>query len=178
MSVRKTILFTAFIGVLSISSTVFAVDGYKHLKFGMSIKSVIDSNICTLEEFDSGQRGVKYYGCDDFMFGGEVVEAGAFFINGKFLRFVIVPPIEVVTGLVKGLSKKYGRPSSSSTQEELEAVDTLPNREAFIAFDKNTIYLKLTSDKDFTQRAFLIYTSLSYDSLLVKNQQKSISDDL
>ncbi|SHN92767.1 hypothetical protein BHECKSOX_1369 [Bathymodiolus heckerae thiotrophic gill symbiont] len=131
-----------------------------------------------MQKLESGQAEVEYYGCDDFMFGGKAVEAGAFFIDGKFLRFAIVPSVDVAISLMEGLSKKYGSPSSSSTQKEFQSVDALPNREAFLAFDKNTVYLKLMSDENYVQSTILLYTSPSYDVLLLKNQQKSISSDL
>ena len=165
-------------GVMSIPQIANAVNGYKNLKFGMPKKEIISSNICTLQKLESGQVGVEYYGCDDFMFGGETVEAGIFFIDDEFLRFAILPSIDVALGLIKGLSQKYGSPSSSSTQKEFEAVDALPNREAFLAYDNNTVFLKLMSDENYIQSAILLYTSPSYDVLLLKNQQESMSDDL
>jgi hypothetical protein len=155
-----------------------AVDGYKNLKFGMTIQQILGSNICTLQENDSGQVGVEYYWCGDFRFGGESIEAGAFFIEGKFLRFVVVLSTNVVVGLSKGLADKYGQPSSSSTPQEFQAIDTQPNREAFMAFDNNTVYLKLMSDENYIQSAILLYTSPSYERLLLKNQKESVSNDL
>ncbi|MCP3943498.1 MAG: hypothetical protein GY710_18740 [Desulfobacteraceae bacterium] len=178
MKFRRFIFLSAFLGAMFIPQIATAVDGYKNLKFGMSIKQIIASNVCTLEKSESGQVGVEFYGCDDFMFGNEAVEAAVFFIDGKFLRFAIVPSVDVALSLVNGLAKKYGNPSSSSTQKEFEAIDTLPNREAFLAYDKNTIYLKLMSDENYIQSAILLYTSPDYDVLLLKNQQKSISNDL
>ncbi|MBD5771003.1 hypothetical protein [Marinomonas colpomeniae] len=178
MNFRSYIISSLILGVLFISQTATAVDGYKDLKFGMSAKQIVASNVCTLQKYESGQIGVEYYGCDDFMFGGEAVEAGAFFIDDKFLRFAIAPSVDVALSLANGLSEKYGSPSSSSTQKEFQAVDALPNREAFLAYDKNTVYLKLMSDENYTQSAILLYTSPSYDILLLKKQDKSISNDL
>jgi len=178
MKFRKYIFSSIFLGALFISQAATAVDGYKDLKFGMSIKQIVASNVCTLQKGESGQVGVESYGCDDFMFGGEAVEAAAFFIDGKFLRFVIIPSFDVTLSVINGLSKKYGTPSSSSTQKEFVAIDNLPNREAFLAYDKNTVYVKLMSDENYVQSALLLYTSPSYDVFLLKNQDKSISNDL
>jgi len=178
MKFRKFIFLSAFFCAISLSQIAAAVDGYKNLTFGMSKKQIITSNVCTLQKSESGLAGVEYYGCDDFMFGGEAVEAGALFIDGKFLRFVIVPSVDVALSLIKALSNKYGIPSSSSSQTEFQAIDTLPNREAFLAFDEDTVYLKLMSDENYSQSAILLYTSPSYDILLLENQQKSISNDL
>ena len=127
---------------------------------------------------NSGQVGVESLGCNDFKFGNRVVEAGAFFIDDKFLRFVIVPNIDDAMGIVKGLMKKYGNLSSSSTQKELQAVDSLPNQRAFLAFDSNTVIINLTSDENHIQTMLLVYTSPLYEVLLGKKQQQSVSDDL
>lgn len=178
MKVGKSICLAVLFSAMSMSQIAGAVDGYKDLKFGMSKKQIISSNVCTLEKLESGQVGVEFYGCDDFMFGGAAVEAGMFFIDDKFLRFYIAPSVDVAIGLMNGLSKKYGSPSSSSTQKEFEAVDALPNREAFLAYDENTVLLKLFSDENYIQSAILLYTSPSYEVLLLKNQQESMSDDL
>jgi len=157
---------------------VYAVDGYKQLKFGMSAQKILDSGICSLEEYGSGQPGVDYYGCDDFKFGGQEVEAGAFFIDGEFLRFGIMPSVEVALSMADGLINKYGNPSSSSSVAEFEAVDHYPNREAFLAFDNNTVYLKVMSGEDYSQSAILLYTSPLYDSKLMTLQKSLMSDDL
>ena len=178
MKIKTFFLVSAFLSSIFISPLVLAVDGYKNLKFGMTNQQILESNICTLQKYDSGQVGVEYYGCEDFRFGGKSIEAGAFFIEGKFLRFAVVPSTDVAVGLVKGLIDKYGQASSSSTPQEFQAIDTQPNREAFMAFDNNTVYLKLMSDENYIQSAILLYTSPSYDSLLLKNQKESVSNDL
>lgn len=161
-----------------ISTQSFAVDGYKSLKFGISQEKVLASNLCNFIPVNTGQIGVKGLSCFDFKFGGKTTEAVAFFINNKFLRFVIVPSIDVIEGLSQGLIKKYGAPSSMSTDKEFNAVDSSPNKEAFLAFDDNTIYLKIMSNQVNLQSALLIYTSPLYDILLSKNYQDSLKDDL
>ena len=176
--IRKNIYCFVFLITVFIVQSAIAAEGYKNLKFGMSKGEVLDDRICTLQEYESDQPGVESYFCDDLSFGGKTVEAGAFFINDEFLRFVIVPPVDVAIGLAKGLSEKYGSPSSSSSQKEFQAIDTLPNREAFIAFDGNTIFLKLMSNENYEQSALLIYTSKKYEVLLLENQKQSINNDL
>jgi hypothetical protein len=171
-------IFLLFLSLVIATSSAHAVEGYKELKFGISLNDVLESNICTLEENFSGQVGVQYYGCYDFPFSGTHVEAAAFFIDGKFLRFAIVPSIDIIQSLSAGLAKKYGPPSSMSTQAELQAVDKLPNRAAFIAFDSNTVYLRLMSDAYYSQTALLIYTDSRYDGSLMKKQKESMSSDL
>ncbi len=174
----KWILLITSILMLSPLNQSYAVDGYKDLKFGITKKQVSDSNICSFAEVNSDQVGVEFLSCDDFKFGNRVVEAGAFFINNQFLRFVIVPNVDDAMGIMQGLMKKYGNPSSSSTPKELQAVDSLPNQSAFIAFDSNTVIVRLMSDENHNQSMLLIYTSPQYDILLQNKQQQSVSDDL
>ncbi|MEJ1366293.1 MAG: hypothetical protein RPU42_14555 [Candidatus Sedimenticola sp. (ex Thyasira tokunagai)] len=178
MKMRKLLFISMFLGSVFMSPVVMAVDGYKGLKFGMTKEQVLESKLCTFEEQSTGQDGVVFYGCSDFIFGGEAVEAGAFFIGGKFLRFAIIPSLDVAVGLTQGLTDKYGPVSSASTKQEFNAVDTLPNRSAFLAFDKDTVYLKLSSDENYVQSALLLYTSPRFDALLFKGQKKAVSDDL
>lgn len=175
---NKLWLVAGFFGAITASPMALAVDGYQDLKFGMSQKQVLAKTQCSMQRHESGFAGVEYYGCGDFTFGGKLVEAGAFFIDDTFLRFVIVPPVDDAFGLMEALTNKFGRPSSSSTQAEFEAVDNHPNREAFLAFDQDTVYLRLMSDENYAQNIYLIYTSPQYEKLLVRNQKSSIMDDL
>ncbi|MHA2937998.1 hypothetical protein ACXJY6_06840 [Vibrio sp. RC27] len=178
MNLKKYALQSLILGITFLPQIAFAIDGYKSLKFGMSKQQVIASDICTLQKLESGQVGVEYYGCSNFNFGGKSVEAGVFFINNELLRVGIVPSVDIVEGVVASLSDKYGPPSSISTEEEFEAVDTLPNRQAFLGFDRDTIYLILESDENYTQSALLVYTSPKYDVLLLENQKNAINEDL
>lgn len=172
------LLIFVCLNMLFLPGTASAVDGYKNLKFGMSKQRVADAKVCSLYESDSGQVGVDSLECSDFEFGGSVVQAGLYFIEGELLRLAILVPADIAPGLIKGLTKKYGAPMTSSSQKEFEAIDVLPNRSAFIAFDKGTVVLKLMSHEDYSQSALLFYSSPRYDVLLVKKQQESIGADL
>ena len=175
MSFNKILIAIVF---SFIATQAFAIDGYKDLKFGITQKEVLASNLCSFESTNTGYDGVEGLGCSDFKFGNEITEAYALFINDQFLRFLIIPSVEVIEGLSSGLVKKYGAPSSSSTPKEFTAVDSSPNQEAFIAFDNNTIYLKIMSDETNLQSVILIYTSPRYDILLGQHQEKSLKNDL
>lgn len=164
--------------ILSIPLSISAVDGYKNLKFGMTKNQILQCNVCSFTEANSGQVGVEYLSCPDFAFGDSFVTAGAFFINNEFLRFMIIPSVDMVSSLASGLINKYGPVSAQSTQYELEAVDKYPNKSAFLAFDNNTVILKVISDQNYIQNVLLLYTSLKYDVLLLKGQKRSIGNDL
>jgi hypothetical protein len=172
----KTI-FILLLGLI-VSTNLFAVDGYKGLKFGITQKQVLAAKLCTFVPVNSGILGVDGLECNDFNLGGQIVKAYAFFINDKFLRLAIYPPIEVLTGLTNSLSTKYGEASSSSTKEEFEAVDNSPNKEAYLAFDKDTIILKIISNENNLQSALLLYNSPEYESSMDKKHEESLKNDL
>jgi len=159
-------------------TNVHAIDGYKDVKFGASKKVVLARKWCSFNKGDSGQAGVELYSCNDFQFVGQSVDAGALFINNKFLRFIITVPVDHVKGIVSGLTNKYGEPSSKSPQGDFAAVDRNPNRQAYLAFDRNTIIFQLMSDQSLNQSAILIYTSPEYEKSLIELQRKSAGNDL
>ncbi len=164
------------LSIISLSAN--AVDGYKDLKFGLTIDEIQTSKICNFEPLADYGTGVKALECSDFKFGEQSVDAAALFINNKFLRFVIEADVEYSEAIARQLKDKYGSPSSQSPQSDFDSVDRHPNRSAFIAFDNNTVYLEIESDDNNTQSLMLIYTSPVYDRLLLKNQHQSISNDL
>lgn len=178
MKLFNQMKITILLLVLTLSSNLFAVDGYKELKFGISKKQVLASKLCTFNPVDSGILGVEGLQCSNFNLGGQLVNAYAFFINDKFLRLAIYPPIEVLSGLTNSLSSKYGEASSSSTKEEFEAVDKSPNKEAFLAFDKDTIILKIISDENNFQTALLLYNSPDYETSMDKKHEEILKKDL
>ena len=161
-----------------ITTSAYGVEGYKNLKFGISKQKVFNSGLCTFQNQNSGQAGVEAASCSNLKFGRSTVIAMAFFINNKFLRFALMPPIQDTGGLVNALKRKYGTASSSSSQAEFRRVTRKPNQEAFLAFDNNTIILKITSDNKLRQKIYLMYTSHDYETLLKKNQEKSVMGDL
>lgn len=181
---KRNFYLAIFIGLISsvFSMSSFAVDGYKELKFGMTTEEVLNTEICTFQslintkEFES----VKFAACTDFQFGGESVPAVAYFINGEFLRFGIEvgATVDRMLSLMLSLMNKYGLPSTMPSEDELSAVETLPNRKAYIGFDKDTVFLGYQSDENYSQTVFLIYTSPKYETLLISNQGKILESDI
>ena len=155
-----------------------AVDGYKKLKFGSSVKQILKNKPCSLSKLKMGDKLVTAYTCQDFIFGGKNVEAIAYFINGKFLRFGILVDTESTPALVQGLTEKYGVPSSSSGTQSFQVVDQRPNTEAFVAYDADTIYLKIMTDANMNQSVLLLYTSPKFDQIRQLKEKKSLQSDL
>lgn len=178
MRKKAFLAFCVFVAVVFCQPSAWAVDGYKDLLFGSAKSDILNKPGYTFVKSEIDQPGVEFYGCTDFKFGNQIVEAGACFVDGKFLRFIIVVPVDQVTGILDGLKNKYGSASSSSPKEAFEAVDAFPNSEAFLAFDNDTVYLKISSDARKQQSAILIYTSPEYDQHLVKMQRQGVENDL
>lgn len=154
-----------------------AVDGYKEFKFGMSPAEVRKLAKVPLTPSDQGNDVVAYAG-EGYPFAGGSVEIFFYFVKGKLLRIGLQIPKDTALATVESLTEKYGAPSSSSGQRSFKAVDTTPNVEAYVAFDKDTVVLKIISDESNAQTALLIYTSVDYDRLLLKSQKKAVKDDL
>jgi hypothetical protein len=179
IAMKSRVMFLFLIGgILLFNMPLLAVDGYKDLKFGTTKSEILKKSGYNFIKTPVEQPGVEMYGCQNFTFGNRKVEAAAFFIDNKFLRFVIVAPLDQVQGIVSSLVEKYGPASSSSPEEAFPAVDNFPNREAFLAFDEDTVFFKITSDANREQTALLIYTSPLYDQHLLRLQKAGFKDDL
>jgi len=174
----KPILATMFLMGSLVSNQVFAVDGYKNLKFGISLNETLINVKCSFEDADSGLPGVQMISCPDFSFGADKVSSAMLYIDGKLLRIIIEPSVELVDGILAGLMKKYGEPSFRSPEEDFHAIDQFPNRQAELGWDNDTVFLRFLSDQFGNQGILLIYTSPEYDKQMLLNQEQSLGDDL
>lgn len=158
------------------SSSVLAVDGYKGVKFGSNIDTLLKSNICSFIKYDDSPTVTTYF-CKDFKFSGSNTIAMAFFLDGKFQRLAITLNVKV-DSVFDGLVKKYGPASSTSTAEEMHNASTT-GKPIYIRFDNDTVFIlgqkDLSTGKD---NGMLIYSSPNYAKELTKIQSKNIQDDL
>lgn len=174
---RKITTSIVLVGA-ALSCQALAVDGYKEVKFGTSTKEVMKSGLCSFSPADYGIKGVTSLACEDLPFGGDKVAASAFFIGDKFLRLGIETDVDKAIGLRDSLIKKYGPPSSMSPAKYFSAIDTTPNTQAFMAFDHDTVFIRLDTDEQMTQSATLIYTDPLYEKQLNAHEANALSDDL
>ena len=58
MSFNKILIAIVF---SFIATQAFAIDGYKDLKFGITQKEVLASNLCSFESTNTGYDGVLYF---------------------------------------------------------------------------------------------------------------------
>lgn len=164
--------------LIAASAPVMAVDGYKDLKFGMSVDDVLQNQPCTLSEAVSPISTVTYYYCEDLPFGGDLVPGNAFFIDGKLLRFSIDLSTDAGLGALKGLLDKYGRPSQTSTQDDFNRVGTAPGAKAVTGFDSNTVLIVFDTLPTLETGAYVVYTDPRYDQILTDAQAKGMASDL
>ena len=173
----RVFLFTiSLIALVLIAGNLYAVDGYKNFKFGISKKQLIKESSLALTESKLGDNVTALW-TENFSFGSGKVMAFFYFIDDKFLRIAIEVPMDDAVAVVEGLNSKY-EISSRSPQSTFDAVDTYPNQEAFLTFDRDTIVLKFASDEISNKTAMLLYTSPEFDKLLIENKKESLNDDL
>lgn len=163
------------LAMVAFSTSAFATDGYRDMKFGTSTNTVIAQAKCTMEEPEEAPVG-KMYSCEDFAFAGKKTEATLFFVNDKFIRIAIAIPNEDVVKTLETLKTKYGV-AAHSTQKEMQDVDLYPNKTAFINFDNNHISLLMTSDEDAETSVALIYSAENIMDIQ-KSRSSVTGDDL
>ena len=177
---KHVMLLICAVNILFLASFANAVDGYKDLKFGVSKQQALAHGLCTFQKIPkkASQHGAEYYACDDFKFGKRTVDAAIFFINDRFLRFAISPPISSAESIMEGLARKYGAPSYRPKKGAYGFVQRNPNQSVNTTFDDNTVVFTLKSNHKKDLSILLIYTSPQFDRIISQNETKSLSDDL
>lgn len=175
---RLSAIILALGSVLWGASPAMAVDGYKSLKFGMSMEQIVNEKICSFRAL-SDDEGGQYLECSDFSFGKSHTDAYAYFVNGKFVQLdIVLPDYKAAGTVIAGLTEKYGSPSSSSTEQELASIEQTPNAQVYVAFDKDTVYVLQESDEDRVQTASLVYAHPDAETLYEEKAKADISGDL
>jgi len=155
-----------------------AVDGYAGIAFGTEQKAFLAKKLCTFLPRKIDVVGVEYFECTDLTFAGEKVEAGAFFIDGRFLRLSIVTPLAQSFLIAEGLTQKYGKPSSQSSAAAFERLTQDDDAQAYLAFDHDTVVYKFSAQAARKKQVLLIYTSPRYEPLLKEKQLQFVKDSL
>ncbi|MGX7911113.1 hypothetical protein [Klebsiella pneumoniae] len=172
----KTISLGILLAFISFQS--FAVDGYKDVKFGVDVKSVLAAKWCNFKKYnDGGIKGLQSFYCTNFKFSGSDTLAVAIFLDGKFERLAISLN-SGIDPLTSALEKKYGKPSSTSTPEEGQKAMT-QGGSIYIRYDNDTVLLVGTRDiSEGKDRSQLIYSSADYDKKLSALQAQNLEGDL
>ncbi|MGC8341830.1 hypothetical protein [Pantoea ananatis] len=174
----KKLMMSVAISMFIFSSTSYAVDGYKGVKFGSSLSELKAAKLCSWKKWEGKQtKNLQSYYCQDFNFSGQNTIAFAVFYNDKFQRLAISIN-QNVDPVMKALTKKYGTPSSTSSQQDYQDVMKFGGS-VFVKFDNNTVIVAGNYDVDTNkQTGQLIYSSPDYEQLLSKLQQESVENDL
>lgn len=167
-----------FLGLMICAASANAVDGYKGIKFGASIDEVKKTHLCTLKPYKNDLPEMNTMACEDFKFSGETTAAMAVFIDKKFQRFAIILKNNETDAVITALKQKYGAPSSTSSQEDLQSA-MKSGGSIYIRFDNDTVLFQGNRDADTLKDSFLlIYTSADYDSNLALIKSKGLKEDL
>ncbi|WP_140182219.1 hypothetical protein [Providencia stuartii] len=174
----KKLLIGALLTFFSVSS--MAVDGYKNIKFGDTVKQVLNSKLCNFEKMPntSGLKQMSQYGCTDFKFSGKPSLVVATFIDDKFRKLIInVDPD--INPLLNSLMEKYGAPNAMSSQDELNKAQVNSDEYSlFVDFDKGTVSLQVEKSKNKPVMALLIYSDINFDKELSEIKNKNLAEDI
>lgn len=158
---------------------VYAVDGYKDIKFGTSLEDFKKHDIChSMSCIQKTINGVEALFLTDFYFYGSQVTVNAFFIDDKFLRFVIPISYEDRHHMLTALSNKYGVMSSQPSSDTIDNFSKLPNQEMGYGFDNDTVCLRYVTDEYYAKTMLLIYTSHLFDKRYKELRNKILINDL
>ncbi|OOF40627.1 hypothetical protein BKK49_00490 [Rodentibacter rarus] len=160
---------SALMGIaFTISTSSFAVDGYKNWKFEMTEKEAREVHKCQWYKDDG------FLACDDFTFGGTNTGVGLLFIDDKLKNIFIQVPTEMAGGTLTKLMEKYKVLSRPSTKE---LRDQKPNMPFDFIFEDGSITFRAVYDGNANEEDFLIYGK-DFDRNYLKLQNNKLKDDL
>jgi hypothetical protein len=127
------------------AQVVFAADGFKDLKFGMSLSEVQAKKYCRLEYKETSEKTVDVYVCNNLYLGKQIRSAQFFFINKKFQKIIITvgknySDMELAASFLRD---EFGSPSSIFDIRAIQAFNAGIRDDLSIGFDQNTVLLKL-----------------------------------
>lgn len=166
----KKALITLFL--ISYISTIYAVEGYKGLKFGISKEETIKSGICSFKEFpkNKSEPWFEKIRCLDLKLGNKDKFAVAIFVRDKFVRFVILIELSDIPDIVETSNELYG-PLSSWYGSPENIYD--PGNDTGIKYDNDTLIITVRTNKDSLIFPYLNYQIEGYDDLINKYRNYS-----
>lgn len=166
----KKLIITLFL--LSYISTIFAVTGYKDLKFGMSREDVLKSGICNFDENikEANEPWMEQLRCRDLKVGDKKKIAAAIFIQGKLVRFTIFIELSELYEVVKNANEIYG---PTSSELGYLGLINIPGNDVWAGFDNDTVMIRVYTTQDLVVMPYLFYQVHNYDYLLSKYRNYS-----
>ncbi|MGR6980829.1 hypothetical protein ACUHGC_05325 [Testudinibacter sp. P27/CKL/0425] len=165
MRLLKTILFAA---ITTLSTQAMAVDGYKDLKFGMSLKQVKKSYPCKWTAYTHVKNS---WHCPKILFMGENTTMLTTFDDGKLARVAINVPISLSERLINALKEKY---TISTYYDENDTFSE-------VKFDDDTVTLQMkkgNASNDYDYKLYLMYSIKDFDKKESKKTRENDKKDL
>ena len=159
---------------------LYAVEGYKNLKFGMTKDEVMKSGLCTFTDIikDKEQPYLESIKCTDLKMNGKNTTAFAYFIENKFLRIGIGFDIKDASAITNLIVKKYGYRTSPKGDLHLEKKVIIPNNSTWIGFDNDTVFMLFETDNLLNITPYLVYTSPLFNELILERKKIGFADDI
>lgn len=171
----KLLKMGAFLVAGLMASNVFAVDGYKEFKFGMTKEQAKKAYKCNW--YKDPTPDMDILACDKYPFSKKKVPIGLIFIDEKLERVILVMdgPLGNEQGIIKGLNEKY---SLSTPVDSHRLASLYPNDVIDTKWDEDTVIFRYVVDNLRNIQMLLMYSAADFDEKLIKSQQDSTKSDL
>lgn len=164
---KKIIALTALL--FPLLGQAVPVDGYKDLKFGMTLEQVKESSLC--ESKWIYVKDINTWGCNRFKFGDIYVTAGTMFVDAKLARVALKIPNSHMADIYLKLVEKYGKPDQSKQPEIIgETV------RADLLFADGTVLYRNSVGNNKVIITHLIYTIKDFDDKNILDTGVSVDD--
>lgn len=129
-------ILTALLGIFVATSAFSATEGYKDIKFGMTVAQLQKTQFC---QSKWQMVAPDMYVCDSYPFFSANTTAAVNFIDKKVHSISLVMNPKIAKELIENLHQKYGNPFSMK-DVSLNAKPDM-NKNWSIVFDQNKIIL-------------------------------------
>jgi hypothetical protein len=148
------------------------LDGYKELKFNMSLEQIKKKSKCSISELPNlayPYPGIEIYFCNDFNFAGDKVVARFVFSKKKFVELMI---LNVSENVVSSLKNKYPD-FEGIDQDTLDGFHKGINKSVSAFFASRTIEFRMEQKIN-----MLFYRKKDFADTIEKAEQVKYSDSL
>lgn len=160
MKLLKSLLLIA---LSTFALNAFAIDGYKEMKFGMTLEEVKKYSPCKLTKHKNIPDS---WACTDLPFMKTKTPMLVTFSEEKLVRVAINVPKNKAETVIEALKDKY----------KISSENHIEGKESEVRFDNDTIIFRLAigkSGRDEDYNVFLIY---SQEGFAKKQSKKKVED--
>lgn len=144
--------------VLAISTSSFAISGYKDFEFGMDINKAKEIYKCkwSKENYKLLDIIAGYYTCDKYKFNGKHTDITLVYSpDKKLVRVVIDVPGDMAKDVLKGLKDKY---VLTSTPPDEAFKEISPKTLITYGFNNGDVSFQIYIDEDLKDNYKIMYT--------------------